>query len=77
MVAGSRWRALDQGTRHPNLAPGPLGKSAREMSARAPPKGCSFPRITLPLLMGLSPQQVAGMPLSGRGGGNWAAGGGC
>lgn len=45
------------------------------MPARAPPKGCSFPRIILPLRMGLSPQQVAGMP-PGRGGGNLAGGGG-
>lgn len=39
------------------------------MSARAPPKGCSLPRIILPLRLGWSPQQVAGIPPSGRGGG--------
>lgn len=38
------------------------------MSARAPPKGCSLPRI-LPLRLGSSLQQVAGIPPSGRGGG--------
>ncbi|XP_059118859.1 cofilin-1 isoform X1 [Peromyscus eremicus] len=39
-------------------------KRAREVSARAPPKSCSFPLITLPLRMGLSPQQASGVAVS-------------
>lgn len=53
--------------------PGAAGEKAREVSARAPPKGCSLPRIFLPLRIGSSPQQVAGIPPSGRGGGGGLA----
>lgn len=62
---------------HAASNPGPGAteeKRASDLGARAPPKGCSCLRVTLPLERGPSREQVAGMPARGGGG---AAGGGC
>lgn len=62
---------------HAASKPGPGAteeKRASGLGARAPPKGCSCLRVTLPLERGPSREQVAGMPARGGGG---AAGGGC
>lgn len=66
---GSRGRAFDGSTRHPNPARGRRKKSARAVSARAPHPRAVPVSASPSLGWRVCREQVAGMSAPGRGGG--------